>query len=64
MIIRDGPTGRLRETKDYEDDDLAAHRREYPECDLSMIVDNHDQTWLTARPYLHCDGCEVDVDPA
>jgi hypothetical protein len=64
MIIRDGPTGKRREIKNHEGGDIAAHLKAYPECDGSMIVDNHDQTTWTARPYLHCDGCDVDVDPA
>jgi hypothetical protein len=64
MIVRDGPTGRRRPAKDYEDHDISAHLADYPKCDGSLIVDNHDQTTMTARPYLYCEGCDVKVDPA
>jgi hypothetical protein len=63
MIIKDTQTGRSRETNESENRDIKAHLAEYPKCDGSMIVDDHDQT-LAARPYLQCRGCGVKVDPA
>lgn len=64
MIIKDGPTGRRRTTTDVEDRDISEHLKDYPKCDGSLIVDAHDQTTWTARPYLRCEGCGVAVDPA
>jgi hypothetical protein len=63
MIIADTQTGISRETNESENRDIKAHLVDYPKCDGSMIVDDHDQTW-TARPYLQCRGCGVAVDPA
>ncbi len=63
MINKDDRTGARRKTTNSEDRDIKGHLADYPECDGSMIVDNHDQTVQTARPYLQCAGCDVAVDP-
>jgi hypothetical protein len=64
MRIEDHRAGRSRrEATAAERRGIAAHIEEYPECDGSRIVDNHDQTLLTAKPFLWCEDCEVRVYP-
>jgi hypothetical protein len=64
MRIRDTQDGGTPLTTDTEDQDISQHLADYPNCDGSLIVDDHDQTTLTARPYLYCNGCDVAVQPA